>query len=91
MALAAGRREAELDPALPPLAATPGPPIPLVGAAMIVITCAHCGKRQVLPLTMVDGMSRTVDSGRVVYRLTYTCWCGQPGSKIIKGPQVASI
>lgn len=53
---------------------------------MIVITCAHCGKRQLLPLTMVNGMTRTVDDGRVFYHLTYTCWCGRPGIKTIRGP-----
>jgi hypothetical protein len=53
---------------------------------MIVITCVHCGKRQLLPLTMVNGMTRTVDDdGRVIHRLTYTCWCGGSGIKTIRG------
>ncbi|WP_432936465.1 hypothetical protein ACQPXM_23065 [Kribbella sp. CA-253562] len=57
---------------------------------MIVITCGHCGKRQLLPLTMVNGMTRTVDDdGRVVHQLTYTCWCGRPGVKTIRGPVAA--
>lgn len=57
---------------------------------MIVITCSVCDRRMLLPLTMVTGMSRRVDAGgRVVYELSYTCWCGAEGAKFVKGPMTA--
>lgn len=57
---------------------------------MIVITCSVCDRRMLLPLTMVTGMDRRVDaSGRVVYELSYTCWCGAAGAKFVKGPMTA--
>jgi len=54
---------------------------------MIVITCSACDRRMLLPLSMVTGLDRRVDlGGRVLYELTYTCWCGAPGAKVVKGP-----
>ncbi|GAA1550634.1 hypothetical protein GCM10009804_04010 [Kribbella hippodromi] len=57
---------------------------------MIVVTCSVCDRRSLLPLSMVTGLDRRVDlAGQVVYELTYTCWCGAPGAKVLKGPAVA--
>jgi len=54
---------------------------------MIVITCSACDRRMLLPLSMVTGLDRRIDlGGQVVYELTYTCWCGAPGAKVVKGP-----
>lgn len=40
-----------------------------------------------LPMTMVTGLDRRIDlDGQVVYELTYTCGCGAPGAKLVKGP-----
>ena len=56
---------------------------------MIVITCSVCDRRMLLPMSMVTGLDRRVDmAGQVLYELTYTCWCGAPGAKVVKGPAV---
>jgi hypothetical protein len=34
-----------------------------------------------------DLVSGVDETGRVVYRLTYECWCGAPGIKTIPGPR----
>jgi len=55
---------------------------------MIVITCAACDRRMLLPMSMVTGLDRRVDlAGQVLYELAYTCWCGAPGTKLVKGPK----
>ena len=57
---------------------------------MIVIICSVCDRRVLLPMSMVTGLDRRVDlAGQVLYELTYTCWCGAPGVKVVKGPVVA--
>jgi hypothetical protein len=55
---------------------------------MIVIQCARCGRRSLLPLSMLTAFDRTTGDGRVRYELEYTCWCGHPGSKSIAGPRL---
>ncbi|NIK56064.1 hypothetical protein [Kribbella shirazensis] len=38
-------------------------------------------------MSMVTGLDRRVDlAGQVLYELTYTCWCGATGAKLVKGP-----
>ncbi|RZT12556.1 hypothetical protein EV649_6910 [Kribbella sp. VKM Ac-2569] len=57
---------------------------------MIVITCSACDRRMLLPMSMVTGLDRRVDlAGQVLYELTYICWCGAPGAKVVKGPVAA--
>lgn len=54
---------------------------------MIVITCSVCDRRMLLPMSMVTGLDRRVDlMGQVLYELSYTCWCGAAGAKVVKGP-----
>lgn len=57
---------------------------------MIVITCSVCDRRTLLPMSMVTDLTRRVVdlAGRVVYELAYTCWCGAPGVKLVKGPKL---
>ncbi|WP_427888076.1 hypothetical protein ACQHIV_33550 [Kribbella sp. GL6] len=55
---------------------------------MIVITCSACDRRMLLPLSMVTGLDRRLDlAGQVHYELSYTCWCGVPGVKVVTGPR----
>ena len=59
-----------------------------LASAMIVITCAACDRRMLLPMSMVTGLDRRVDlAGQVLYELAYTSWCGAPGTKLVKGPK----
>ncbi|WP_272949188.1 hypothetical protein [Kribbella pittospori] len=41
-------------------------------------------------MSMVTSLDRRIDlSGQIVFELTYTCWCGAPGAKLVKGPTPA--
>jgi hypothetical protein len=54
---------------------------------MIVIVCSACDRRTLLPMSMVNSLDRKVDlTGQVVYELSYNCWCGAPGIKLVQGP-----
>lgn len=54
---------------------------------MLAVYCDNCEARQLLPLSLVLGVTSDVrENGRVVHHLAYRCWCGHRDVVLVRGP-----